>query len=278
MKRKLSGKILYSFLYLIIGSAVFFTSLTFRPLIGQPLLLMLQLLIIAILSFAYVLLSRKEEIEQKELVYCFLAAAVALTILTLFQAESIGITADTPRGVALAKLFDSVIIVAVLLVLLKLAGFEFKSIYITRGRLVAGLITGMVTFVVMAFLAVTKSGNEKSLEIISRFLPWVILFIFSNAFMEELLFRGIFLKRMITVIGAPASILVTSVVFALAHMQVIYRDPSAIAGFVVTVFVLALLWGTAMHKTESIIAPVLFHAGADLVILLDIYNSLGAAV
>ena len=93
--------------------------------------------------------------------------------------------------------------------------------------------------------------------------------------MEELLYRGIFLKKMKPIIGAAPAIIISSLVFALAHMQITYQSSSEIIGFVSMVFILALLWAFIMYKTESLIASVCFHAGADMVIMISIYKSVG---
>lgn len=272
---KLLNKIILAVLYLITGSTVFLINITFASAIGQPALIVLRLVIILILGFACYILHRKGEAGQRDVIFSFLAASAALTVVGFLDAGKFGITGDTPREIALLKFFESAVIVAVLLILLRVARYDYKSVYISRGRLLPGLIIGVLSFAGMSVLAVTIPGNEKSLDIITAYLPWILVFIFSNAFMEELLFRGIFLKRMNGLIGAPLAVLVTGIVFALAHMQVTYQSPSEIAGFVLTVFVLAILWGTAMHKTDSLLAPVLFHAGADLVIIIDIFKSSG---
>ncbi len=63
--------------------------------------------------------------------------------------------------------------------------------------------------------------------------------------------------------------------FALAHMQVGYAPE--IVGFLVVTFVLAIVWGWLMQKTGSLWGSALFHAGADLLIILPIFKTLGAA-
>ena len=275
MKVTLS-KTVHSIILTAAGLAVFLINITFRPHMPVALFRVLQLAIIIVLALLHLKLRGKGRDRYRDVIFSFLAASVALTAVSFFRVQSLGISVDSPSGIALAKLFDSAIIVAVLIISFKAAKYDLGSIYIRRGRLLPGLIIGLVTFAAMALMVTAWPGNEDSAGIIYAYLPWILVFIFSNAFMEELLFRGIFLKRMNALIGAPAAILVTSLVFALAHMQVTYQSPSEVAGFVVVVFLLALIWGTAMHSTGSILASTLFHAGADLVIIVEIYNSLGA--
>ncbi|MGA2005041.1 MAG: CPBP family intramembrane glutamic endopeptidase [Terriglobales bacterium] len=105
--------------------------------------------------------------------------------------------------------------------------------------------------------------------------PWILLFVVSNAVMEELLFRGLFLRRYEPLIGKWLAILSTALAFTLAHMQVTYAPN--LWGFLLVTFVFSIAWGWLMQKTGSLWGSVLFHAGADLLIILPIFSSLGAA-
>ena len=60
----------------------------------------------------------------------------------------------------------------------------------------------------------------------------------------------------------------TALVFTLAHVQVSYTTP---VGFLVVLLVLAIAWGWLMRKTGSLWGSALFHAGADLLIILPIF-------
>jgi membrane protease YdiL (CAAX protease family) len=45
--------------------------------------------------------------------------------------------------------------------------------------------------------------------------------------------------------------------------------------FIGVILILGLIWGFMMHYTRSLLASVLFHAGADLMIIIPIYSSFG---
>ena len=61
--------------------------------------------------------------------------------------------------------------------------------------------------------------------------------------------------------------------FAAPHLTVNYQaDTLFFAGIV---FVLGMICGYAMHYTKSIIAPMLIHAGADLMIIIPVFASYG---
>jgi CAAX prenyl protease-like protein len=96
--------------------------------------------------------------------------------------------------------------------------------------------------------------------------PWILLFVVSNAFMEELLFRGLFLGRYEPLIGKWLAVLSTALAFTLAHMQVTYAPK--LWGFLRVTLGFSIAWGWLMQKTASLWGSVLFHAGADLLIVV----------
>ena len=102
---------------------------------------------------------------------------------------------------------------------------------------------------------------------------WILIFVFANGFMEELIFRGIFLKKLNQKMKPIWSIILTSICFAVPHLTVNYAE--GIFFFFGIVFVLGLITGFAMHYTRSIIAPMLIHAGADLMIILPVFAAYG---
>ena len=94
----------------------------------------------------------------------------------------------------------------------------------------------------------------------------------SNGFLEELEFRGLLLPRFDKLIGAVPAILVTSAVFSLSHIGVNYTP--AILPFLGITFVLGLSFATLIHKTDSLWGAVLFHAGADIPVIVGLMSVL----
>lgn len=188
--------------------------------------------------------------------------------------------ASTAMDSAIQKFVQAALIVISVAALTILSGQSLGSLHIRKGRLLLGLslgLLGMAVFIGLTFVpggpflkaASTAGGLGKMMTIV----PWVTLFVLSNAFMEELLFRGILLERYEALTGKWLALFSTTIVFALAHVQVNYA--ANVLGFVAFVFVLGLLWGLLMQKSKSIWGSVLFHAGADVAIILPIYQSMG---
>jgi len=188
----------------------------------------------------------------------------------------LGLTTQTPMGVAVARFLQSSLIVIGILAVAKLCGEDFASLYIRKGRLLLGLGVGLIAAagcLILTLLqpAVRALGTARLIS----WAPWILLFSVSGAFMEELLFHGLFLGRYEPLIGKWLSLLSTALVFTLAHMQITYA-PNGLWKFLFVLFGFSIAWGWLMQKTESLWGSVLFHAGADFLIILPVFISFGA--
>ncbi|MFZ0770197.1 MAG: type II CAAX endopeptidase family protein [Candidatus Sulfotelmatobacter sp.] len=187
-----------------------------------------------------------------------------------------GLTTQTPIGIATAKFLQASLIVIGILAVARLCGEDLASLHIRRGRLILGLSVGLITAAACLVLtlqqpAVRALGTARLMSL----APWILLFVVANAFMEELLFRGLFLGRYEPLIGKWLAILSTALAFTLAHMQATYAPN--LWSFLLVLLGFSIAWGWLMQKTGSVWGSVLFHAGADLLIILPVFSSLGAA-
>jgi membrane protease YdiL (CAAX protease family) len=208
-------------------------------------------------------------------VYALFTASAALLFF------STGILNISRRGMppiqdlAVDKFSQFLHVVPVIIVLTLLVKQDLKSIFIGRGRLRQGLTFGLVSFAVFALI--TLGMGLTSIEFqpnLIKAIPWILLFVFANAIMEELWFRAIFLKKYEALIGRIAAILVTSLVFGVSHVNATYEFPGGGVVFGIVVFGLGVVGAYSMFKTDGLIGPVLFHAGYDLVVISSILNTL----
>jgi membrane protease YdiL (CAAX protease family) len=132
----------------------------------------------------------------------------------------------------------------------------------------------MASFAVFAVLSVLQAREQNVPgDRLVAYAPWILLFVFCNAFMEELHFRGLLLKPFERLLGRNAANLCIALFFTLAHAPVQYTPD--IVSFLAILLVLALAWGYVIQKTESLWGSVLFHAGADLMIIVGIFETYG---
>ena len=99
-----------------------------------------------------------------------------------------------------------------------------------------------------------------------------MIFVFGNAFAEELLFRGLFLRKLEPFLGSFPSNLPIAAVFTLLHTGIDYTIDNVI--FQSILLPLALICGWLIQKTDTIWGSVLFHAGMDIPVILGIFSNL----
>ncbi|MFN2241230.1 MAG: lysostaphin resistance A-like protein [Anaerolineae bacterium] len=207
--------------------------------------------------------------------YALFIASAALLFLSTGILNIHATPADDLQELALDKLSQFLHVVPVILALTLLVGDDLKSIFISRGNLKAGLIFGGVSFVLWAVAAyLVQMGATGFPALNTRSVGLILLFIFANSIMEELWFRAIFLKRYAGVIGRLSAILVTAVPFGASHVNATYEFPGGGVVYGVVVFILGLVGAYAMLKDDSLLGPVLFHAGYDLMIIVPVLNSM----
>jgi membrane protease YdiL (CAAX protease family) len=216
---------------------------------------------------------KKDLTDLKNLAFAFMVLNLAFLLVSLFTPEFWHLKSNTSQGFALSKLSDSVIISTVLIITFLAGGYKLKSIFLAKGRLIAGLLIGIIIFTIFGYLAINNPQARIEPGFLEKNYGWILVFIFANSFMEELLFRGIFLEKLNSFFKPVWSIILTSVCFAAPHLTVNY-SPNVLF-FSGIVFVLGMMCGFAMQYTRSIIAPTLIHAGADLMIIVPVFAAYG---
>lgn len=237
--------------------------------------LAIRVTFIAIFFLLWRWFNKKDLQDFRNLSFSFLVLNLAFLIVSVFTTDFWGLDAGTAKGFALSKLSDSVIISLIIILFFILGHYKLKSIYLTKGRLITGVLTGLVFFFVSAYFAVINPEAKMDPGFLRRNYLWILVFVFANSFMEELIFRGIFLERLNSFFNPLWSIILTSFCFAAPHLTVNYS--SNVLFFSGIVFMLGMICGFAMHYTRSIIAPLLIHAGADLLINVPVFASYGVS-
>jgi len=267
-------------LILVLSLVMYLLSMTFAAHVSTDLQVRLRLLlIVGFLVAALVLRVTRPGGDITSVFYALFVASSAMFISWQFSGwgtRFLNLTLDSAEGIAVAKASSAILTVAVILILMKAGGYGRRTMFLRRGRLGLGLLIGLVSFLALTALAVMQAiDSGTTTETLRRVAPWVLIFVFTNAVMEELLFRGIFLRKLEPMMGRWRSNLLIAIAFTAAHLQVGYTDD--LPSFLGILFVLALAWGYVMQKTRSLLAPVLFHAGADMLIAMAIFSSYGVA-
>jgi len=72
--------------------------------------------------------------------------------------------------------------------------------------------------------------------------------------------------------GPNSSNLLLALIFTIAHLGVTYTSDSST--FFVILLILGLAWGYIIQRTDSLLAAILFHAGADVVLVIGLFSNL----
>ena len=263
-------------LFFVVGTMVF-AIITFSPYLPKNTLLYFHAGLTATLLVMALFLRRSERGSQYwPVCYVFFVAGVAVLLSGLFGDDLLrlfGLTVTTPQGIAVAKFSESILRVVPILALMPIMGLDWRSLYLNKGRIGIWLTVGIVVFIIFPVIGYLPLANQEGvLNKLLSLSPWILLFVLSNGFMEELLFRGLFLKRYEPFLGKGLSNLLTAIVFTLMHTQVTYAPQ--MLQFLLIALTLSLVWGYLIQKTDSLWGAVLFHAAGDCLIIFAAYASM----
>lgn len=285
-KHRLSGKewlerVILALLFIALGALIIIVFSPLRPVLDKlpdylgRIGLISMLLILVLISKNSRALVRYYPIMLGLLI---LAVAVSLSwIIGIYLLDYVGVNTTSPIGFSLIKLNEFFVSVSTVIVITRLSGNELGSIYIQKGNLKQGLIIGSVAFLIAAigapFIApVLFQARELTFGRIVGWLPWILIFVFSNAALEEILYRGLILRKLEPFFGKFLSSFLIAFVFTVLHLGVTYTVNQYI--FLAILVPLALVWGWITQKTDSVWGSILFHAGMDIPVILGIFSNL----
>lgn len=259
--------------FLLILFVILIVCFTLFSPIPSNIKLIIRIILLAVFFVSWRIFHKKNLTNAKDIAFALMALNLAFLIVSPFTTEFWNLEMETSKGFALSKLSDAVIISLVLIISFIVAGYKLKSIYLTKGRLIYGLIIGILFFILFGYLALNNPQEIPEPGFLRKNYAWILVFVLANGFMEELIFRGIFLEKLNRYFKPIWSIILTSVCFAAPHLTVMYKSDALL--FAGIVFVLGMICGYAMQYSKSIIAPMLIHAGADLMIIIPVFASYG---
>jgi membrane protease YdiL (CAAX protease family) len=240
-----------------------------------------RIVLIALLFIGTVLVGRSERFKkygQLSVGLLILAIVVSLDkIIGVYLIDYVGVSDATPIGWMLQKVNETLFIVCAVIFLQRASGGTLESLYIKKGNLKLGLAIGLITFILAAAGSMPAAEfffKAKDLSL-ARVIPWIpiiLVIVLANGTLEELLFRGVFLKRLEPFFGKFTANFIIALVFTVLHRGASYTSQEMM--FLVILLPLALLWGYITQKTDGLWGSILFHAGMDIPIFLGIFSNL----
>jgi membrane protease YdiL (CAAX protease family) len=281
-KMKNDNRIGLFLFFLACGLLVFIVFSHYFPIFERPTDTIGRIVTAIVFLVAALAARRSERFNQYWLIlFAFFAALTAISIdrylsLSKLILPALNVDGNSPAGWAIEKLESSLLGIVIVLVLNRLAGQSVDSLYIRRGNLGLGLTVGLVAFVVMiaTVIPVTETyfkGENLTWARILTWAPWVLIFVLANASNEELIFRGLFIRKMEPYFGKFATNILTTIPFVLMHSLTSYSADQIIF-LALQVLPLSLAWCWLMQKTNSIWGSILFHAAMDIPIIVGIFS------
>jgi len=193
--------------------------------------------------------------------------------------------ASTISGSVVMQLLETAIAIVPILVVARLVGLNLDSLYLSKrpgGRwLVFAIAAFVAVYVYIATIPlrpgspiqqVLPIGANLTIQRVLALTPALLVMALSNAFQEELLFRGLFLQRYTLFFGAGLANVLQAAVFTVAHVDTTY-SPMLLVFLVALVFPLGLLAGYLMRASNGIVVPAILHGAFDILIYLGFLAS-----
>jgi membrane protease YdiL (CAAX protease family) len=253
----------------------------YNNFIPSELRLIVRIVVASILFLSTIILYSTEGSWNKywKISYALLISSVGLVLTGFFgnwYTLIPGLSLGTVEGISIAKVAEVIPIVVAILIGTWLVERDFTPVFLRGGNLKKTFKIGLLVSPValIPFFALGGLTLSVGLDTIFAWLPWMCLFGFSNAFMEELMIRGLFLKKYNAIFCKNTSLTLTSVIFALFHQAILeYTDPVTFTAFLLVTFFLGIAWGYVMQKSDSIWGAVLAHAIADILFLITVFGT-----
>jgi membrane protease YdiL (CAAX protease family) len=221
--------------------------------------------------------SRKNLKDYWQVFFAFFIASLAI-----FFDFLVNIPSDTMNGLVLDMLVSTSIIVSTIILLTRISGNTLSSIFLKKGNIKVGMIIGLTGFFIFALTSIPAAeylfqGQNLNLNKVISWMPWIIPIVLLNGVREELMYRGLFLKKFESKLGLKTSNLLQAIIFSLSH-SVAGVGLNAYTPFiwilVIFTFSLGLAWGYIMQRTDSVLGSILFHAGTDIPVFIGIFSNI----
>lgn len=257
------------FIFCLLSGLGIFTMLTFLMDLYK-IVYMFAIMVVFLLVYLYAIRNETLKEYRPLLLAFFLAALVILLQLPWSSGTTI-------EEIVINKIISSILVVVPIILAVKLTSGDMDDLYLRKGNLRQGIIIGSVTILVFAVTAIPASiylfgGQEVSLDRLIFLIPWITTFVLVNGVREELLFRGLFLKKYESFFTPDRSNLLQAIIFSFAHLQAVFT-PFVLIYLILTLF-LGLGFGAVMQRTDSLLGSVLFHAAADIPVILAVFSFL----
>jgi membrane protease YdiL (CAAX protease family) len=274
----LAGRVGLCLIILAVSMVVFLISPKHAPLFptnGNPIF---AASVSAVLLLAAFLFKRSARLTKFwPLAYAFFVASIYNLTADLFGRYEpailgwFGVAQGTNPGIGVGKVYELFLAAVPFIALTLLSGADLRSIYLTKGNINYkwGLGIGALFLVNYLTSVLMFYGTGYTLPKLGSAILWGLVFAMCNSMLEELWVRGLFMKKLLPLVGVVGTITLTSIWFGAMHLlAVVYMPPFAIPVYVINTITMGIACAILMVKTDSIWGAFGLHAAADLFLFI----------
>ena len=273
--KKINAQILWSIVYLIIGGLIFILGLNLLKFIPENWQDTYKIALPILLLISYVV-SRRYFPSQKTVFLAFFLVSLGWVLdfyVTPIIKGWFSLSTTDLSGIAFTMVISMIMVCTPVILGWLISGRKLTALFIQGSTKMWGILVGILGLILFGGLGVLQSlGQGLATESIGIAILFALVFSLANGFREELVYRAAFLEGFQANIGIIATITVTTLVFAVAHVDVSYMPPSQII-FAVVLLIIGVVGSLIMLKTRSLIGAVLFHSGADVLLIMGLLTS-----
>ncbi len=271
-------KVILSVIILACSTTVFLIAPKHAPLFptnGNP---VFAASVSAAFLLAALLFKRSEKLARfSPVAYAFFIASGYNLVADLFGGYDptilgwFGVIQGSNPGMGISKVYEMLLAIVPFIALTLLSGAGLRSIYLTKGNINYKWGLGVGALFVINYLTSVLMfyGKEYALPTLGSAVLWGLVFAFCNSILEELWVRGLFMKKLIPLVGVVGTVILTSTWFGLMHLlSVVYMPAFAIPVYVINTITMGIACAILMLKTESIWGAFGLHAAADLFLFI----------
>ena len=225
----------------------------------------------------YLIYLRIDDVSLRRIIFGFFSVSMGFLFAWILRGipRVLPIDLDTVMGWGISKFVEVAPICLCVFILGKRNGDSFDYLGLRGGSVGRSLVFGLLASVlglVQYFAQMGFSFGFTFTQLVAWF-PWLLLFSVSNAFMEELIFRGLFLEKYSQFLGEKRALLLVSLIFAVFHVVLLpFMELSMMLGFTCFLFIQGYVWGYILQKTGSLWGSILAHAFSDILFVLIIFR------
>ena len=188
-----------------------------------------------------------------------------------WPAGFLGANFDTVKGITIYKFSEILAVTLPIILLTWLVQRNLAPIYLQKGNLKVGLGLGLGLSLLIFGAYLLVSWSKIDFEKVRLALIWMIIFAFMDALFEEMLLRGLLLRRFIGLLGNTWSLILSTLVYGLFILGVGSATRPISYGALLLFLPLGFLYSFIMQKSDSIWGSLSIHATIDLIYLFGVF-------